>query len=288
MGSVLRSECLCDGEIIGIESIYTVVNSRQINIPEKVEALRQKGREGLLTCPCGCGAKLILVAGDRNLRQQHFRIQNGSSWKECTLKEEGQNSVDSKVVIKCWLDDKLHQEVKTRVPISSISGSDRRYEVSHYVASMGFAVNYTNMRINIEDDKLNALEEVFGRNIIYIVDIDNIDSFGQYPEFMNKIQKHQDYCLFLEIDGRDYDKARMVSAFYMRNLDGIYRRIDMTDELLKNYGFCDGNGFLLSEKKLSDIYREKKTAFIDATDSVSEEALKKAVTDAGYTVVSLK
>ena len=33
---------------------------------------------------------------------------------------------------------------------------------------------------------------------------------------------------------------------------------------------------------------EKKTAFIDAADSVSEEALKKAVADAGYTVVSLK
>ena len=44
---ILRSECLYKDEIIGIESIYTVVNGKQINIPEKVEALRQKGREGL-------------------------------------------------------------------------------------------------------------------------------------------------------------------------------------------------------------------------------------------------
>lgn len=38
----------------------------------------------------------------------------------------------------------------------------------------------------------------------------------------------------------------------------------------------------------ASVNLEKKTAFIDAADSVSEETLKKAVTDAGYTVVSLK
>ena len=33
---------------------------------------------------------------------------------------------------------------------------------------------------------------------------------------------------------------------------------------------------------------EKKTAYIEAADSVSEDVLKAAVTNAGYTVVSIK
>ena len=71
-----RTVCLCDGKYIGIESIFTVVNGRQINIPDKVEVLREKSRRNELFCPCGCGANLILVAGDRNLREQHFRIKD--------------------------------------------------------------------------------------------------------------------------------------------------------------------------------------------------------------------
>lgn len=67
-----RTVALCDGKYIGIESIFTVINGRQINIPEKVEALRTKSRRNQLNCPCGCGALLILVAGDRNLREQHL------------------------------------------------------------------------------------------------------------------------------------------------------------------------------------------------------------------------
>ena len=112
---VTRSTCLYNGEIIGIETIYTVVEGKQINIPDKVESLRKKGRDGLLSCPCGCGQKLILVAGDRNLREQHFRIKDGSSWSNCSLKQEGENSIDSKIVIKCWLNDKVSNDVETRV-----------------------------------------------------------------------------------------------------------------------------------------------------------------------------
>ena len=35
-----RTVALCDGKCIGIESIYTVVNGCQINIPEKLKELR--------------------------------------------------------------------------------------------------------------------------------------------------------------------------------------------------------------------------------------------------------
>lgn len=102
---IQRAVCLCDGKYIGIESIYTVINGKQINIPEKLEALRAKSRNGELFCPCGCGANLILIAGDRNLRAQHFRLKTGSGRYECTAETEGIISIYSRIVLKCWLDE---------------------------------------------------------------------------------------------------------------------------------------------------------------------------------------
>ncbi len=54
---------LYEGKFIGIETIYNVVNSGRINIPEKLKDLRTKSRNNELFCPCGCGADLISVAG---------------------------------------------------------------------------------------------------------------------------------------------------------------------------------------------------------------------------------
>lgn len=59
-----RTHCLYGNQYIGIESIFTCINGKQINIPEKVESLRYKGRKNQLFCPCGCGSNLVLVAGD--------------------------------------------------------------------------------------------------------------------------------------------------------------------------------------------------------------------------------
>lgn len=124
-----RTVCLCDGKYIGIESIFTVVNGRQINIPDKVEVLREKSRRNELFCPCGCRANLILVAGDRNLREQHFRIKDLELEKNCHLVSEGLESVDSKIVLKCWLDDKLgDQDIESRVPIHAVDDINRKYE----------------------------------------------------------------------------------------------------------------------------------------------------------------
>ena len=39
-----RTVALCNGKYIGIESIYTVVNGNQINIPYKLINLREKSR----------------------------------------------------------------------------------------------------------------------------------------------------------------------------------------------------------------------------------------------------
>lgn len=45
------------------------INGHQINIPDRLKNLREKSRNNKLFCPCGCGANLILVAGDKNLRE---------------------------------------------------------------------------------------------------------------------------------------------------------------------------------------------------------------------------
>ena len=83
-----RTVALCDGKFIGIESIYTVIDGKQINIPDKLEQLRAKSRNNELFCPCGCGANLVLVAGERNLREQHFRIKEALMvYVRCPLKE---------------------------------------------------------------------------------------------------------------------------------------------------------------------------------------------------------
>ena len=72
-------------------------------------------------CPCGCGANLILVAGDKNLREQHFRMKDGSSDQDCHVVTEGKTSVDSKIVLKCWLDEKLKAaDMESRVPIHAV------------------------------------------------------------------------------------------------------------------------------------------------------------------------
>ena len=98
-----RTVCLCDGKYIGIETIYTVVDGRQVNIPERLKELRAKSRSNQLFCPCGCGSNLILVAGDRNLREQHFRLKDGEFNQNCHAVTEGSCSIDSKIVLKCWL-----------------------------------------------------------------------------------------------------------------------------------------------------------------------------------------
>lgn len=274
---ITRSECLFEDKIIGIESIYTVVDGKQINIPEKVESLRQKGREGLLSCPCGCGTKLILVAGDKHLREQHFRIQDGSSYRECTLKQEGQTSIDSKVVIKCWLNDKLSNDVDTRVPINKVSFNNRRHEISHIVRNKQIGINYTNSRTNLDDEKFKEIDNSLKDYKIYhIVDIDNLNTYGQYPEFMMKIQNRQGYCLFLTVEGRDYSKATMSASFYSKNLDGIYINTPIAEGALSDYSFDASKNLLFKNSPLINLLNDMKDQLKIDLENEKIERIKKA------------
>lgn len=240
---IQRSVCLCDGKYIGIESIYTVIDGKQINIPNKLEALRQKGRNNELFCPCGCGANLTVVASERGLRAQHFRIKDGTEKVECRATEEGEESLYSKIVLKCWLDDKLQvDDIETRVPISMLSDSERKYEFSFVSPSRKVAVSYTYDRYNLSEEKFCILQENRGTlNLICITDHAHRNPTGQYPETLMRMQEQQGYCSFLKQVGGKYKEALLSVVVYRKDCDGVWQEIQVAYALLHEFSFsADG------------------------------------------------
>ena len=264
-----RTVALCNGKYIGIESIYTVVNGCQINIPDKLKELRAKSQNNELFCPCGCGANLILVAGDKNLREQHFRIKDADAFQDCHMVTEGKTSVDSKIVLKCWLDDNLHAEdLESRVPISAVSDSSRKYEFSFISRSAGIALNYSHDRVNLSDEKLSILEDNSkGIRIIHVVDFLNGGSDGQYPEGLMKIQNRQGYCLLLGIEESDYAKATLRAVFYEKDIDGLWIESTFYDASLSEYRIMPDGSIAVHEKRLIDLLETAKQQFVEGIES---------------------
>lgn len=248
-----RTVALYKGKYIGIETIYTVVNGRQINIPNRLRELRTESQNNELFCPCGCGANLILVAGDKNLREQHFRIKDGSLNQKCNMITEGKTSVDSKIVLKCWLDDKLKvEDVESRVPIHAVDDINRNYEFSFLSQSRKTALSYCHERVNLSDEKLSILESNSQDiHIIYIVDYKNGGCEGQYPEGLMKIQQRQGYCLILAVDSADYNEAEMKAAFYAQDIDGLWREVIFAKGLLRDFSVSDDGQILYADELLS-------------------------------------
>ena len=258
-----RTVCLCDGKYIGIETIYTVVNGKQINIPEKLKDLREKSRSNKLFCPCGCGSNLILVAGDRNLREQHFRLKDGDFNSSCETVIEGQNSIDSKIVLKCWLDDKLQDpDIESRVPVRDISDIACKYEFTFLSKSRRIGISYCNERVNLSEEKINLLKENSkGINVIYIIDMHNFGNDGQYPEGVMKVQNEQGYCLFLSVKGRDYSAARLRAAFSAQNIDGLWQQVILVEDNLDKFIIYDGK-VVYQSVALNDLLEHSKTEWM--------------------------
>lgn len=269
-----RTVALCDGKFIGIETIYTVINGQQINVPEKLKELREKSQRNELFCPCGCGINLILVAGDKNLREQHFREKTGTGEYECTMPTEGKTSVDSKIVLKCWLDDKLKaDEIESRVPIDTIEDTKRKPELTFLSREKMFAIRYWRTRANIMDDRLDVLDSnLSGIRVLYVIDESNGGGDGQYPEALMKLQNRQKYCLLLSIKEAEYDKASMLAVFYNKDLDGLWREVTFVEGALKDYSIDDNNDVVFSGRTLGQLFSEAKEKF---TRILEEEAVRR-------------
>ncbi len=247
-----RTVCLYEGNYIGIETIFTIVNGKQINIPDKLEELREKSRKNQLFCPCGCGANLILVAGDKNLREQHFRLKESELYKECRAVYESKTSIESKIVLKCWLVDNMGDaNIRTRVPINTVDDLDRKYEFTFLLEKKKIALSYYNDRAGLSDEKLDILENnSLGIKVIYVLDNSNSGANGQYPEGVMKVQKRQGYCLFLTIKDSDYYAAKMKVVFYAQDIDKLWEEVIVTEDFLSNYTM-DSNGTIMNS--LHDI-----------------------------------
>lgn len=258
-----RTVCLCDGEYIGIETIYTVVEGQQINIPEKLKELRAKSQNNELFCPCGCGANLILVAGDRNLREQHFRLKDGSCETECHVVTEGKTSVDSKIVLKCWLDEKLQtNDIETRIPIKIVGNTERKYEFSFLSRKKQIAISYCHERVNLSNEKFEVLEANSENiQIIYIVDISNRGGSGQYPEALMKIQNRQGYCLFLGVKDASYSKAKMSAVFYMQDDIGLWQEICFAEGQINDYSISANGQIYFRDKLLITLVEIQSAMF---------------------------
>lgn len=260
---VQRTVAFCDGKHIGIESVYTVINGQQINIPEKLKELRAKGQNNELFCPCGCGYNLILVAGDKNLRKQHFRLKNGAYNQECHVTTEGKISVDSKIVLKCWLDDKLKTtDIESRVPIQAVDDIDRKYEFTFLSRDKKIALSYCRKRENLSDEKIDLMENnKLGIRIIYVVDIMNSGSDGQYPEWLMKIQNKQGYCLLLSVNEADYGSATMKAVFYAMNINRLWQEVSFACGQLIEFSIDDAGKVIFAGNTLDVMKLDAEKQF---------------------------
>lgn len=271
-----RTVCLCDGQFVGIESIFTVVDGKQINIPQKIEALRKKSREGKLLCACGCGCRLTLVAGDRNLREQHFRLYDGEYEKDCEYKGEGMHSACSKIILKCWLDDKLPKShIDMRVQMSHVSNTDRKFEVSFLIPEKMIAINYWYSRENILDEKISALSgSLSGIQLYYITDYSNRKTNGQYPELMIKVQNKQGVCLFLKPMikknyATDYFESKLTVSYYVQE-NGFWNLWDIVEDKLSAFTIDTTGNILYSGRTLAVLKEEH----VEAKKREAEERMK--------------
>ncbi|MCR4716726.1 MAG: topoisomerase DNA-binding C4 zinc finger domain-containing protein, partial [Lachnospiraceae bacterium] len=242
---------------------------KQINIPDKLKELRAKSQRNELFCPCGCGANLVLVAGDKNLREQHFRIKDGQQFENCTVITEGKTSIDSKIVLKCWLDDNLHtDDIETRVPICDISDIERRYEFSFISRRCGIALDYCHNRANLSDEKQSILKQHSqGIKIIHVVDYMNGGSEGQYPEGLMKVQERQGFCLLLEVTDANYETAEMKAVFYGQDIDGLWQENIFADGLLREYRIDQHGEVFFKGASLENGLVEAQRRFKDANES---------------------
>lgn len=273
-----RTVALYNGNPIGIESIYTVVDGKQINIPDKVEALRRKSRNNQLFCSCGCGANLTLVAGDRNLREQHFRLKDGEYAPDCHMHTEGKCSVNSKIVLKCWLDDKLHDPgILSRVPICAVDDTNRKYEFTLLSKEKSIAVSYVYDRINLSDEKFDILEKNSKDiRLIYIVDKINANTNGQYPEFLMKIQQRQGYCLYLSIEDIDYYKAELRAVFFAENVLGLWSEFTFAIGKISEFEIDEKGALFIGGHGLLDLLSESKRKFEEEQISLKKKREREA------------
>ncbi len=264
---IKRSCCIYDGEYVGIESVYTVVDGKQINIPGIVELYHKLGREKQLFCSCGCGANVTLVAGEKNLRRQHFRLEGNNKEVECKCESESMTSICSKIVLKCWLDESFQLSagsVRPVVSINELGETRRRFQLTLYVPGNDVGIVYVNKDANIFDEKIDALKEFLNTGIVYVTDIENEVNNWQYPEYLIKMQKYQGYCFFLALGKElNYQDTSVKLVYYKQDEQGIWHNLLIVSDKLSMFRIGEGAVVYYKDHRVEDLVKEKVNAFLE-------------------------
>lgn len=261
----MRTECLYNNELIYIVDFFTVKDGRQIAIEGEIEKLRSFGRSGKLVCSCGCGGKVILVAGKKMMRRQHFRLKDGQNVM-CKSYEESPITMNAKVVLKCWLVDIFalqKGEVLFNIPINRVSELNRKYEYTHLVVNKRIGICYERNESNLNDEKIELLSLQNGITNLCITDIKNNGCWGQYPEFGLKVQKIQGYYALLAVgEMTPYEEAILKIVRYEKTYFGTWFQIDVCEAKLFEYSFDENNKLCLNGNDVYDIALKKSDEYI--------------------------
>lgn len=280
---VKRSCCLYNNKFVRIEEFYTICEGKQINIPEKIEKYRELGKQKELNCPCGCGLKLEIVAGEKMLRKQHFREKKGQDRTLSNCKEifESETTTNSKIVLKCWLDDifQLKQEqIRFNVPINQLYDVKRRYEYTHYVGSRKFGLSYERISCNWDSEKIEFLLNQSQERLLHIMDISNFGCNGQYPEYKMRVQRLQGFCVFLDTHNNyDYYDADFIIAIYEKDYRGLWKEIVISKGKLSLYHFDEEYNILYLEQNITKKVEDAKEQFRNEQEIFKAEAEEKAI-----------
>lgn len=273
-----RTICMYEGEQINIESIYTVADDgSQIYIEDKLKDVRKWGRQGKLLCPCGCGSKLILVAGDKMIKAQHFRIKEKGRESNCRAVYDDENIFLARIVLKCWFDDKLKSVmIRCRQPLYRIGDTDRRYELTLFDGDSKIGLNYWKNRFDIDDYKLKSIDDTNLINkVIYVLGELNENTNGQYQEHLMKIQDRQGYVLMLSKQDKGYSNAIMEVKYYIKNEKGKWDGLFISKGNLADYDIREDGILVYKNNDLFDLIKIKKENYLCEIERRKSEYEKK-------------
>lgn len=255
----MRSYCMYRGNYLDIADMYEVIDGKQINIPEKLKYYRQlSDTHSELTCPCGCGEVVVLVAG--SVRKQHFRLLKKFASTNCEYQEESELSINSKIVLKCWLTKNLPEienKVRYQVPMNELTDSNRRYEMALYIKDYNFGIVYYRLSSNIEAEKIELQKDYLETKILYVTSVENEFNDDQYPEHLMMIQERQGYCFYLDMKSdMHYEDAKVRVCVYVRNYKGYWKSVVVCKGFLDQFKMsCDGELFFYG-KSVADLTKK--------------------------------
>ena len=139
-----------------------------------------------------------------------------------------------------------------------MSDITRKYEYTFLSKNRRVGLSYCNERVNLSEEKINILKENSkGISVIYVVDMRNFGTDGQYPEGVMKVQNEQGYCLFLSVTDRNYSTARLRAAFSTQDIDGLWQEIKLVEDKLDEFAIDDGK-VIYQSVALNDLLERSK------------------------------